>query len=126
MNFLFFESQKGLTLQESVNHVHELIQKKDNEILEILRLIQTDSKLNSSTQSTKRMSAYVDGVNEFVGGYWRHAVTARRYHGKSFQGTIPPEGHFLYDPQQTIIMSKTHGQHRYEWYTEVPENVQPM
>ncbi|KAH9517728.1 hypothetical protein DERF_008370 [Dermatophagoides farinae] len=127
---------KGFTLQEAVNHVHQLIQEKDTFIFDLIDQIMLDPVLNSSTEASERLRLYLEGVKEVLGGYWRYAVQARRYHGQNFQlDAIPPGGHFLYDQHQTIILLNNKNklnnhqhqqqQHYYEWLKPVPENVQP-
>ncbi len=54
---------------------------------------------------SKTIDLYLEGVSELLGGYWRHAVTARRYHGLNFKGVIPLERKFVYDNKETIIIS---------------------
>ena len=85
--------------------------------------IMSEPSLNANQKASSQLRRFLEGVDEFVGGYWRHAVTARRYHGLSFKGAIPPEGLFKYDPTTTVI--KASKIYRYRWLREIPENVQP-
>ena len=113
----------GLTLQEAVDRVHQMIQDKDKLIFRLMRAIMKEPKLNKDASASHRLRLYLEGVDEFVGGYWRHAVTARRYHGLNFKGAIPPEGHFTYDQEKTVIM--TNKPYRYRWLRDIADNVQP-
>lgn len=115
---------QGLTLQEAVNRVHQAIDDKDKLIFRLMRVIMNDPGLNRTAEQSHRLRLFLEGVDEFVGGYWRHAVTARRYHGANFKGAIPPGGHFVYDPNVTVL--KTAKPHRYRWLRECPQNVQPV
>lgn len=113
----------GLTLQEAVNRVHGMILEKDKLIFRLMRAVMNDPSLNTSQEASHRLRRYLEGVDEFVGGYWRHAVTARRYHGLHFKGAIAPEGHFTYDPEKTVLVASK--PYRYRWLRDLPENVQP-
>ncbi|OTF77496.1 hypothetical protein BLA29_009978 [Euroglyphus maynei] len=130
------EFQIGFTLQEAVNHVHQLIMEKDRLIFQLIEQIMDDPILNSSSESTHRLGLYLEGVKEVLGGYWRYAIQARRYHGQNFESNaIPPGGHFVYDQHQTIILmnnnnnnnkDRSNHHHYYEWLKPVPDNVQPQ
>lgn len=104
--------------------MHQLIMAKDNDIFELMRNILKEPQLNATSDAHARLETYLAGVNEFVGGYWRHAVTAKRYHGLQFRGAIPPEGHFVYHMDETII--KPTKPYHYRWLKPLPENVQPQ
>ncbi|KAI2809388.1 hypothetical protein BLOT_000537, partial [Blomia tropicalis] len=114
---------QGFTLQESVNRVHQMIMDKDRLIFRLMNRIMAEPSLNVDPSASAQLRLFLEGVDEFVGGYWRHAVTARRYHGLNFKGAIPPEGHFRYDPNMTVIVSST--LYRYRWLSDIPNNVQP-
>ena len=118
-----FVRQTGLTLQEAVNRVHQMIQDKDRLIFQLMRSIMSDPSLNTSQAASHRLRIFLEGVDEFVGGYWRHAVTARRYHGLNFKGAIAPEGHFTYDPEKTVLVASK--PYRYRWLRDIADNVQP-
>lgn len=106
-----------------MNRVHQAIEDKDKLIFRLMRVIMNDPGLNRTADASHRLRVFLEGVDEFVGGYWRHAVTARRYHGVNFKGAIPPGGHFIYDPEKTVL--KTARPYRYRWLREVAQNVQP-
>lgn len=88
-----------------------------------MRQILADPVLTRDKEAERRLEIYLEGVNEFVGGYWRHAVTAKRYHGLNFKGAIPPQGDFRYDVNETIIV--TNRPYHYNWFKPIPGNVQP-
>lgn len=103
--------------------MHQLITEKDRLIFRLMNAIMSEPSLNTTTTASARLRRFLEGVDEFVGGYWRHAVTARRYHGLNFKGAIPPEGQFTYDPEKTVIVPST--VYRYRWLHDIPDNVQP-
>ena len=107
---------QGLSLQEAVNRVNEMIKESDQKIIDTINTLQ--KSVNSSA-----IEQYLDGVNHFVGGYWRHAVTARRYHGLDFEGVIPFKGKFIYDRNRTII--ENNQRQTVHWFKPIPENVRP-
>lgn len=124
--FIFFCYFQGLTLQEAVDKVHSMIQEKDQQINTVMEQIISRSELNlRNGEKTNDMKLFLTGVQEVIGGYWRFAITARRYHGKNFIGAIAPSGRFIYDPNETIIDNETTKKHQYTWLRPIPVNKQP-
>ena len=120
-SFPILVQRHGLSLQQSVNKINEMIKSKDNQIMDKIKTIENCEQLKTSD-----VLEYVNGVQQFLGGYWRHAVTARRYHGLNFTGVVPPEGYFLYDNNQTIIKPIDNKTMDFKWNKVVPQNVQPI
>jgi hypothetical protein len=118
--FALLVNNEGLSLQESVNRVHEMILEKDKQIFNHFKTISESDFLRSRT-----IDLYLEGVSEFLGGYWRHAVTARRYHGWNFKGVLPLEGKFIYDSNQTIIIPSGGKKFKFDWFKPIPKNFQP-
>ncbi|CAG2108354.1 unnamed protein product [Medioppia subpectinata] len=117
---LLVTGDSGHTLQSAVNKVREMIVEKDTEIVDTLRAIDACVELR-----TANIGQYLRGVNEFLGGYWLHAVTARRYHGLDYLDVIPLEGQFVFDKNRTIIKPSNVRQDNFKWLKNVPGNVQP-
>ncbi|XP_054162236.1 uncharacterized protein LOC128960190 [Oppia nitens] len=118
--FALFVTNDGMTLQEAVDKVYEMIVHKDKQIIAQIDAIKRCDQLRQGLA----VKEYINGVNEFLGGYWRHAVTARRYHGLIFNQVLPPEGQFIYDSNKTIIKSIDEKHIHYNWLKSVPDNVQ--
>ena len=119
--FSLLVHSQGMTLQSAVNKINELIKEKDEQIFRQMAIIEKCDELKS-----KDICDYLKGVNEFLGGYWRHAVTARRYHGSHFKGVLPIEGLFIYDSEKTIIKPNDDNIYTHKWFKPIPINVQPI
>jgi hypothetical protein len=89
---------ENLTLEESVNKLHKLLLKTDEEVLQVVDSLKKDKSISKETEQ------FVENFLALIGGNYLFSIGLKRYHGKHSKGFIPLSGNFMFSEFETIII----------------------